>query len=105
MVRYMQIVKYFLDAKTFQKVKFVYPKDNDSVDLMRSYFDDENLPTELGGKATLKYDHEEFSRSMIEDDEKAAAFWGFDGKLQQAVNGHHGADAAPKPVDSASPVS
>ncbi|GAU15311.1 hypothetical protein TSUD_03800 [Trifolium subterraneum] len=44
------IVKYFLDNKTFQKVKFVYPKNKDSVELMRSYFDEENLPSELGGK-------------------------------------------------------
>ncbi|KAF2324570.1 hypothetical protein GH714_015349 [Hevea brasiliensis] len=48
---FWKIVKYFLDAKTFQKVKFVYPKNVDSVELMRSYFDDENLPTEFGGKA------------------------------------------------------
>lgn len=95
---FWKIVKYFLDAKTFQKVKFVYPKDNDSVELMRSYFDDENLPTEFGGRAILKYDHEEFSKLMTEDDAKAASFWGFDKKLQQAVNGHHGAYGAPSPV-------
>ncbi|XWS14581.1 hypothetical protein CRYUN_Cryun35bG0022300 [Craigia yunnanensis] len=54
-----KIVKYFMDAKTFQKVKFVYPKNEDSVELMRSYFEEENLPTEFGGKAILECNHEE----------------------------------------------
>ncbi|CAK7349290.1 unnamed protein product [Dovyalis caffra] len=102
---FWRIVKYFLDAKTFQKVKFVYPNDTDSVELMRSYFDHENLPTEFGGRAILEYDHEEFSRLMTEDDVKAASFWGFDKKLQEAVNGHHGSEVAPEPIDLASPAS
>ncbi|KAL4372581.1 hypothetical protein AHAS_Ahas06G0280100 [Arachis hypogaea] len=73
---FWKIVKYFLDTKTFEKVKFVYPKNKDSVELMKSYFDDENLPKELGGKSTMKYNHEEFSRLMVQDDLKCAAFWG-----------------------------
>jgi hypothetical protein len=87
-----------LDAKTFQKVKFVYPKNKDSVELMRSYFDEENLPKEFGGKAMLNYDHEEFTRLMTQDDVKSAALWGLDNKLQQAGNGYSGAEVAPEPV-------
>ena len=49
-----------------------------SVELMRSYFDVDNLPTEFGGKATVKYDHEDFSRLMAQDGVKAAKLWGFD---------------------------
>lgn len=45
---------------------------------MKTFFDVENLPSEFGGKATLKYDHEEFSRLMAQDDVKTAKFWGFD---------------------------
>lgn len=75
---FWKVVKYFMDPKTIQKVKFVYPKNNDSVELMRSYFDVDNLPTQFGGKATLHYDHEEFSRLMAMDDVKAAKLWGFD---------------------------
>ncbi|XP_051123663.1 uncharacterized protein LOC127246382 [Andrographis paniculata] len=75
---FWKIVKYFMDPKTIQKVKFVYPKNKDSVELMSSYFDVDNLPTEFGGKATLHYDHEEFSRLMALDDIKTAKFWGFD---------------------------
>ncbi|KAI3504779.1 hypothetical protein L1887_26495 [Cichorium endivia] len=77
---FWKIVKYFLDPKTFQKVKFVYPKHKESVELMKSYFDVENLPIEFGGKATMKYDHQEFSKLMIRDDAKASKFWGFDEK-------------------------
>ncbi|KAK8707960.1 hypothetical protein V6N13_059010 [Hibiscus sabdariffa] len=76
LLSFLQIVKYFLDAKTFQKVKFVYPKNKDSVELMRSYFDEENLPTEFGGKAMLEYNHEEFSKQMVQDDIKSATLWG-----------------------------
>ncbi|KAL6504411.1 hypothetical protein OROGR_026334 [Orobanche gracilis] len=40
---FWKVVKYFLDPKTFEKVKFVYPKNKYSVDLMKSYFDLDNL--------------------------------------------------------------
>ncbi|KAL1346455.1 uncharacterized protein [Arachis hypogaea] len=58
---FWKAVKYFLDPKTAQKVKFVYPNNKESLELMKSLFDVDNLPSEFGGKATLKYDHEEFS--------------------------------------------
>lgn len=95
---FWKIVKYFLDAKTFQKVKFVYPKNKDSVELMRTYFDEQNLPKEFGGKALLNYDYEEFSKMMTQDDVKSAALWGLDVKLQQAGNGYSGAEVALEPV-------
>ncbi|GAV58876.1 CRAL_TRIO domain-containing protein/CRAL_TRIO_N domain-containing protein, partial [Cephalotus follicularis] len=98
---FWKIVKYFLDAKTFQKVKFVYPKNTDSVELMRSFFDEENLPTEFGGKAKLQYDHEEFSKLMTQDDVKSAKFWGLDDKPQSMSNGHSGAEMVPEPVSLA----
>ncbi|KAI3460320.1 hypothetical protein Pfo_016983 [Paulownia fortunei] len=91
---FWKVVKYFLDPKTFQKVKFVYPKNKDSVELMRSYFDVDNLPTDFGGKATLQYDHEEFSRQMAQDDVKSAKLWGFD---KHQSNGFAGAEVAPEP--------
>ncbi|KAK7383046.1 hypothetical protein VNO78_28711 [Psophocarpus tetragonolobus] len=89
---FWKIVKYFLDNKTFQKVKFVYPKNKDSVELMKSYFDEENLPKELGGKSTMTYNHEEFSKLMVHDELKYAAFWGSDEKLSNLIaNGHSAA--------------
>lgn len=95
---FWKAVKYLLDAKTFQKVKFVYPKDKNSVELMSSYFDVENLPTDFGGKATMNYDHEEFSRLMTQDDVKSANLWGFGDKLQHVSNGHSVAEVSPEPA-------
>ncbi|OMO84418.1 hypothetical protein COLO4_22084 [Corchorus olitorius] len=95
---FYKAVKYFLDPKTAQKVKFVYPKNKDSVELMKSYFDVENLPGEFGGKGTLKYDHEEFSRLMAQDDVKTAKFWGIDEKPYYIANGKSAAEVAPEPA-------
>lgn len=100
---FWMIVKYFMDPKTFQKVKFVYPKNKDSVELMKSFFDVDNLPTEFGGSATLNYDHEEFSRKMAQDDVKAAKFWGFD-KHHSGANGYSAAEVAPEPESIAPPA-
>ncbi|KAI3850236.1 hypothetical protein MKW92_018013 [Papaver armeniacum] len=105
---FWKIVKYFLDPKTIQKVKFVYPNKKDSVDLMKSYFDMDNLPIELGGKANMQYDHEEFSRMMAEDDVKSATFWsGSDNnKLAVVSKGYSGgAEVVPEPLALAPPAS
>ncbi|KAL7261946.1 hypothetical protein ACSBR1_000357 [Camellia fascicularis] len=103
---FWKIVKYFLDTKTFEKVKFVYPMNKDSVELMRSYFDVDNLPTEFGGKASLEYDHEEFSKLMTKDDEKTATFWGFSDDKHRHVNGgYSGAEVVPEPTPLAPPAS
>lgn len=98
-------MKYFLETKTFHKVKFVYPNNNASVELMKQYFDEENLPKEFGGKAILKYDHEEFSRLMAQDDVKTSALWGSGEKLHQATNVYSGAEVAPEPANLALPAS
>lgn len=90
---FWKAIKYFLDPKTSEKVKFVYPKKKDSVELMQTFFDVDNLPSEFGGKATLEYDHEEFSRMMTEDDVKTATFWGLDDKPHNPSNGHSGVEA------------
>lgn len=102
---FMQVVKYFLDTKTFHKVKFVYPNNKDSVELMKQYFDEENLPKEFGGKAMLEYNHEDFSKLMAQDDVKTAALWGSDNKPQHAATVHSGAEVAPEPASLTSPAS
>ncbi|KAL7223930.1 hypothetical protein ACSBR1_025402 [Camellia fascicularis] len=90
---FWKVVKYFVDAKTFQKIKFVYPKHKDSEEVMKSNFDAENLPSEFGGKASLNYNHEEFSRLMAPEDVKTAKFWGSDCKTTQV-----GAEVSPEPA-------
>ena len=73
-----QVVKYFLDQSTYEKTKFVYPKSKESLELMKSYFDLKNLPKAFGGNTTIEYNHEKFTKLMVEDDKKKAKFWGFD---------------------------
>lgn len=95
---FWKIVKYFLDPKTFQKVKFVYPKNNESLELMRKEFDVEILPSEFGGRSLSQYDHEEFSSLMTKDEVKAAGKLGQDDKLNPSSKGHSTAEVAPEPV-------
>ncbi|XP_010432154.1 PREDICTED: random slug protein 5 [Camelina sativa] len=93
-------VKYFLDPRTAQKVKFVYPKDKASDELMTSHFDVENLPKEFGGEATLEYNHEDFSRQMCEDDVKTENYWGLEEKHYPKPNGFSPSDVVPEPATS-----
>ncbi|XP_052198009.1 uncharacterized protein LOC127804939 [Diospyros lotus] len=102
---FWKVVKYFVDPKTFQKIRFVYPKRKDSEEIMKLYFDAENLPSEFGGKASLKYDHEQFSRLMTQEDVKTAKFWGLDSRQLHTPNGSLGAEVGPEPVTVAAAVS
>ncbi|XP_077233327.1 uncharacterized protein LOC143875607 isoform X2 [Tasmannia lanceolata] len=92
---FWKVVKYFLDPKTFQKVKFVYPKNEESTELMKQNFDIEILPSEFGGRNPAQYDHEEFSRLMAGDDVKAATLWGMDNKRINSSNGYSAVEVAP----------
>lgn len=98
----VQIVKYFLDPKTFQKVKFVYPKNDESLELMRVQFDVEILPSEFGGRNVSQYDHEEFSSLMTKDEVKVAGVREQDDKLNHTSKGHSTAEVAPEPMLTAS---
>lgn len=102
---FYKIVKYFVDPKTSQKINFVYPNNKASMELMQTFFDTENLPSEFGGKATLKYDHEEFSRLMLQEDVKTAEYWGFDDKASNNGNDCSQAGVAPEPLSLPLPVS
>ncbi|CAK9320657.1 unnamed protein product [Citrullus colocynthis] len=99
---FWKAIRYFLDPKTAQKVNSIYPNNEDSVELMKSFFDMENLPSVFGGKATLTYGHEEFSKMMAIDDMKTAKFWEFNNKPCHNMNGHSGLEVAP---EEAMPIS
>ncbi|KAJ6852252.1 random slug protein 5-like [Iris pallida] len=94
---FWKIIKYFLDPKTFQKVKFVYPKNEQSLEMMHQIFDVEILPVEFGGKKNVEYDHEEFSRLMAKDEIKAANIWESDNPSLAATNGHSSSEAVHEP--------
>ncbi|KAK8956630.1 Patellin-6 [Platanthera zijinensis] len=75
---FWKIAKMFLDPVTMKKVKFVYPKNMESMELLKQRFDADALPVQFGGRSPAEYNHEEFSRMMIKDDIKAAAVWGLE---------------------------
>ncbi|KAL1815498.1 hypothetical protein DCAR_0519761 [Daucus carota subsp. sativus] len=92
---FWKVVKFFVDPKTFEKIRFVYPNNKQSAEVMKSFFDAENLPSEFGGKASLKYDHEEFSRLMAEEDVKTAKYWGSDNMPCNDMNEKSGSELTP----------
>ncbi|KAG6486470.1 CRAL-TRIO domain-containing protein C23B6.04c-like [Zingiber officinale] len=82
---FWKVVKYFLDPKTFQKVKFVYPKNQESMEVMSEFFDLDVLTAEFGGRNKTEYEHEAFSKMMEEDDVKTARFWDLQQQASTAV--------------------
>ena len=85
-------------------MKFVYPKNKESLELMHKTFDIEVLPVEFGGKSGIEYDHEEFSRLMAKDDVVAASMWSSGEKTNHATSGHSTSEVAPEP-SSVAPAS
>ncbi|WOL16988.1 hypothetical protein Cni_G25776 [Canna indica] len=77
---FWKVTKYFLDPKTFEKVKFVFPKKKDSMEVIQKNFDLDVFPAEYGGRSKVEYDHEEFSKMMAADDIKTAKYWGLEEK-------------------------
>ncbi len=69
----LQIVKPFLDPKTFQKVKFVYTRNPESRKLLDDYFANDVLKEVLENPAD--YNHEEYAKLMEQDDLKSATYW------------------------------
>lgn len=97
---FYKVIKYFIESKTLEKIHFVYAKNAKSLELMKTFFDTDNLPSEFGGPATLKYDHEEFGKSMVQEDVKTANYWGF----EHEPNGYSSAGIATAPHSVASPA-
>ncbi|KMZ57415.1 CRAL/TRIO domain containing protein, expressed [Zostera marina] len=67
---FWKVVKYFLDPKTFQKVKFIYSKDEKSIEQLKKNFDFNILPVEFGGETVYEFNQNENSILMSNDDIK-----------------------------------
>lgn len=65
----MQLVKPFLEPKTFKKVKFVYSDQPQSAKIMEALFDMDKLSSSFGGRNTENYDYEAYAKRM-KDEEK-----------------------------------
>lgn len=66
----LQLVRPFLESKTFKKVKFVYSNNPESQKIMEENFDADTLETSFGGKNPVGFNYEDYAQRMIEDDKK-----------------------------------
>lgn len=69
------MVKPFLEPKTANKVKFVYPNDVESMKLMEDLFDMEQLESAFGGKSEMGFEINNYAERMREDDKRMPLFW------------------------------
>lgn len=79
----LQIVKPFLDPKTFKKVKFVYAKNVESQKILGELFEEDTI------KSTFEdpndYSHEEYAKLMQDDDLKSSLHWKLAGETKPEV--------------------
>ncbi|KAK9930577.1 hypothetical protein M0R45_027612 [Rubus argutus] len=69
------LVKPFLEPKTYNKVKFVYPEDLNTKKIMEDLFDIEKLEAAFGGNDTAGFDITKYAERMKEDEKKMPTIW------------------------------
>jgi hypothetical protein len=75
----------------------VYLKDEESMKVLYKCIDPEVLPVESGGKNSVVYNHEEYSKLMLQEDIETSSFWEDDSKtVDHTVNGTLVPDVAPQ---------
>lgn len=66
----MQMVRPFIEPKTFQKVQFVYSDDLQSQQIMEDLFDVDKLESAFGGRNPNGFNYNEYSKVMVENERK-----------------------------------
>uniref|UniRef100_A0A804M355 CRAL-TRIO domain-containing protein n=1 Tax=Zea mays TaxID=4577 RepID=A0A804M355_MAIZE len=85
---FYRAVKYFLDPRSIEKLNFVYLKDEESMKVLYKCIDPVVLPVEFGGKNSVVYNHEDYSKLMLQEDIETSSFWEDDAKtVNHAING------------------
>ncbi|KAG0547819.1 hypothetical protein BDA96_01G112900 [Sorghum bicolor] len=103
---FYKAVKYFLDPRSIEKLNFVYLKDEESMKVLYKCIDPEVLPVEFGGRNSVMYNHEEYSKLMLQEDIEPSSFWEDDAKtVDHAVNGTLVPDVAPRSLQLAAKAS
>lgn len=67
---FLQMVKPFLEQKTYKKVKFAYSNDPQSKKVMESIFDMDKLESSFGGKSAAGFDYKTYAQRMKAEDKK-----------------------------------
>ncbi|GAB2217224.1 hypothetical protein Droror1_Dr00000396 [Drosera rotundifolia] len=73
--KFWPAVKPFLEHRTRNKVKFVYPNNADSMKILEELFDMDCLESCFGGNNTEKFDIQKYAERMKEDDKRMPLFW------------------------------
>uniref|UniRef100_A0A2K2AHT4 CRAL-TRIO domain-containing protein n=1 Tax=Populus trichocarpa TaxID=3694 RepID=A0A2K2AHT4_POPTR len=68
------VAKAFLEPKTYNKVKFVYAEEINTMKIMEDLFDMDHLEAAFGGKG-VDFDISEYAERMTEDDKRMPSFW------------------------------
>lgn len=69
-----QMVKPFLEHKTYKKVTFAYPDNHRSRMMMEELFDMDKLESCFGGNNTAGMNFEAYGQKMREDDKRITGF-------------------------------
>ncbi|XP_031273036.1 phosphatidylinositol transfer protein 3-like [Pistacia vera] len=69
------VVKPFLEAKTQNKVKFVYSDDPNSKKIVEELFDMDKLESAFGGNDNSGFNINKYAERMREDDKRMPSFW------------------------------
>ncbi|XP_038716601.1 phosphatidylinositol transfer protein 3-like isoform X2 [Tripterygium wilfordii] len=69
------LVKPFLEPKTYNKVKFVYADDLNTMKIMEDLFNIDQLESAFGGKDTSGFDFNKYAERMREDDKRMPSLW------------------------------
>lgn len=94
---FYKAIKYFLDPRSIEKLNFVYQNDEESMKVLYRCIDPEVLPVDFGGKNNVVYNHEEYSKLMLQDDIKTSIFWENGAKMvNHTVNGTLIPDVTPQ---------
>ncbi|KAK8638123.1 hypothetical protein V6N13_136563 [Hibiscus sabdariffa] len=64
------IVKPFLEPRTYQKMKFLYSNDPNSMKVVEEIFDLDSLDVAFGGRNAAGFNYEAYAQQMKEDDIK-----------------------------------
>jgi len=67
---FWKVVKYFLEPKTTNKVKFVYSDDPSTMKIMEEEFEVDKLESAFGGKDNVDFDINKYAEKMREDDKR-----------------------------------
>ncbi|XP_050211978.1 uncharacterized protein LOC126662128 isoform X2 [Mercurialis annua] len=69
------VAKAFLEPKTYNKVKFVYSGEPNTMKIMEDVFDMDHLESAFGGKDSSGFDINKYGERMREDDKRMPSFW------------------------------